>query len=387
MSTGDQTMSSEVPALSPADVNALLTHPNAETRAEIVGRVASSFVHRAFSERESQIALEILRTMAGDAEILVRETLALQVRASVDIPRDLAATIARDVDRVASPFLQATPVLTDEDLIAIINDSSPAKQAAIANRPLIGEELSDAIIATRNVEAVSALAANEGARLTERQLSTMIDHYGRIEAVSAPLARRATLPVGIAERLVTLVSERLKEHILTHHALSADVATDLMLSARERATLALGAGKGRDLPGLVTQLYLNGRLTPSLLVRAACMGDMRFVEEAFARLARISVDKAYLLIHDVGDLGLRAIFLRTGLPEGLLPVFRSAVSVTRNMQIDGEPYDAERFTRSVIERTLTDLAGQGGADIEYLLAHITKLQSAMASDRLRKLAG
>ncbi|NWH08767.1 MAG: DUF2336 domain-containing protein [Alphaproteobacteria bacterium] len=380
-------MSSEVPALSPADVNALLTNPDAETRAEIVGRVASSFVHRAFSEKESQIALEILRAMAGDAEILVRETLALQVRASADIPKDLATTIARDVDRVASPFLQATPVLTDADLIAIIRGSSPAKQAAIANRPLIGEELSDAIIATRNVNAVSVLAANEGARLTERQLTTMIDHYGRVEAVNTPLAQRATLPVGIAERLVTLVSERLKEHILTHHALSADLATDLMLSARERATLALGSGKGRDLPGLVTQLYLNGRLTPSLLVRAACMGDMRFIEEAFARLAKISVDKAYLLIHDGGDLGLRAIYLRTGLPEGLLPVFRSAVTITRDMQIDGEPYDAERFTRSVIERTLTALAGQGGADTEYLLAHITKLQSAMASDRLRKLAG
>lgn len=370
-----------------ADIGALLTNPSPEQRADLTQRVARSFSDKTFSGNEAQIALDILRRMAADAEIMVRSVLALEVRQAEGLPRDLAHAIARDVDTVSAPFLESTPVLSDDDLVSLLKGGSALKQAAIARRPVVSETLSEAILDTGNVDAVAALAGNKGAALSEQQMGRMLDEYGADARVNEPLTLRAALPVTIAERLVNLVSERLKEHILTHHAVSSDLAADLLLEARERVTLSLSGEAKGDLPGLVTQLYLGGRLTPSIVLRAACMGDLAFVEESLARLANVPVEKAYVLLHDAGPLGLQALYQRTGLPESLMPAFRAAIEVMRDTAMDGEDLDQVRFSRRVLERVLTWAEqASAGPDTDYLLAQLTRLQSLMAGSRLKQVA-
>lgn len=375
------------PALSPDDVRALLANPDAAARAAIAERVGRSFTAEAFSDSEARIALDILRMMAADAEAKVRRALAEHVRFASHLPHDIALRLGRDAADVAVPFLQATAVLSDADLVEILRAGEPQKQVAIARRPVLSERLCEAVIETASVDAVAALAGNTGARLSEAQMGRMLDAFGALEAVNAPLVQRAVLPVTIAERLVALVSDRLQQHILTHHAVSPDVAADLFTAARERATLRLGAEEGSDIAGLVTQLYLNGRLTPSLVLRAACQGDLRFLEEAFARLAKVPDERAFVLIHDQGPLGLKAIYERTGLPLPLYAVFRAAVDISRETKLDGRPHDTERFARTVVERVLTRTGTAGEADTEFLLQQLERLAAATAGERLGRLAG
>ncbi|MBI1238340.1 MAG: DUF2336 domain-containing protein [Alphaproteobacteria bacterium] len=372
--------------LSAADIGALLTNPTTEVRANLTARIAGSFAGRQLGEKERAIALDILRTMAADAEVMVREALADHVRHSPDLPKDLALSIAKDVDQVAAPFLKGTPVLADDDLIGLLEGASVDKIVAIAQREQVSERVSGAIIATDNLDAVSALAGNDGAALTDAHMSRMIDRFGSEERLNGALAGRESLPVGIAERLVTLVSDRLRVHILTHHAVSPDVASDLLADARERVTLSLADGVDDTVASLVRQLHSSQRLTPSIVLRAACIGDMTFVEEAFAALAGVSPDKAYVLLHDAGPLGLKALYQRTGLPQALFPAFRAAVDVTREMALDGEENDTERFAAKVLERVLTgDTLGSASVDTEYLLDQLKRLRAAMAGTRLRRV--
>jgi uncharacterized protein (DUF2336 family) len=179
----------------------------------------------------------------------------------------------------------------------------------------------------------------------------------------------------VAERLVTLVSESLRDYLVAHHDLPSNVAADLILESRERATVSLlkpGADDG-DVLKLVRQLHEHGRLTPSLILRALCTGDLSFFEAAVAVLANAPIINARTLIHDNGRLGLWSIYMRTGLPERLYPAFRVAVDVARETSYDGGARDSERRACRVIERILTQYEDLGQDNLDYLLKKLNQV--------------
>src|SRR3546814_9519942 len=62
----------------------------------------------------------IFRRLVADAEVLVRQALAANLKTTADLPHDLAVALARDVDSVSLPVLKYSEVLTDDDLIEIV---------------------------------------------------------------------------------------------------------------------------------------------------------------------------------------------------------------------------------------------------------------------------
>lgn len=369
--------------LTKADVEALMCDPSPEARAGTVGKIASDFGGGCFSESERRLAEEIFRIMARDVEVQVREVLSDHLKECPQIPHDVALSLAKDVDSVAIPVIEFSQVLTDDDLIDIINVSDAAKQTAVARRETVSERVSDALVDTRNEDVVATLMDNDGAEIADVSFDKAIDHFGHNERVNERMAYRAKLPIGIAERLVTMVSEKLKDHLATHHELSSDVTTDLILGMRERATLSLvrpGSGSS-DVEKLVQQLDENSRLTSSIILRALCMGDMAFFEAALARRAGVSIGNARVLIYDEGELGLSSIYKKALLPDALLPAVRMAVEVAEETGYDGRENDRERFTKRMIERVLTQFEDLdiGTDNLEYLLA---KLNGFAASETL-----
>jgi len=157
--------------------------------------------------------------------------------------------------------------------------------------------------------------------------------------------------------------------------------SNLILQARERATVGLISDGSSDdeLEQMVERLHENGRLTPSLILRALCMGDMNFYEVAMARLAGVPVQNARVLIHDKGTLGLESVYLRAGLPDALFSAFRAAIDVAAETDYDGGANDRARYIERMLERVLTQCEDPserlGEDDIEYL---INKLQELAA---------
>ena len=84
-------------------------------------------------------AQKILRILAQDAAELVRRAMAVTLKSSDLIPRDLARKLAADVDSVALPVIGFSPAFSDEDLIEIVWAGVPLRQVAVAGRP--GEPL------------------------------------------------------------------------------------------------------------------------------------------------------------------------------------------------------------------------------------------------------
>lgn len=360
------------------DVEALLADPAPARRAKVVQQLAVDIDTDRLSPTEWAMALEILRTMAADAEMVVRHAVASSLKLSKKMPHDIALLLAKDEASVAQPVLEYSPVLTDADLVAVLAEGNGAKQVSVARRPELSTSVAAAVIDTGNAAAVTTLMGNEGAVLGEELLKKTLDRYNRFETVKSAMAHRNELPVTISERLVALVSDRLKVVIASRHSLPDNLASDIILEARERATIGLisKSTPAQDTQALVAQLHARGRLTPSLVLRALCTGDIRFTEDAFAEIGGISAERASLLIHDAGPLGLKSIYKKCNFPEQMYPAFRVAVDMIHETEFDGGLHDRERFTRRIIERILTKYHELESGDLDYLLTKLSKLEAA-----------
>jgi uncharacterized protein (DUF2336 family) len=355
-------------SLTHADVARLLAEPSASVRAELADKLAREIDSTQLTETELQIAHDIVRAMAKDVELAVRRTLSNSLRRAKNLPRDVAVRLASDVEEVALPILSESPVLTDADLVEIIQHGSGRKHEAVAGRAGVSAPVADALVNRAGEAAVAVLLENATARVAEATLGTAIDRFADSDRVKSGMVHRAALPVTIAERLVAMVSDKLQAYLVSHHELPVSLATDIVLEGRERALLHISIGSSaQELERLVRQMHRNRRLTPLLVLRALCLGDLAFFEAAMAAMAKVPVTNARILIHDAGPNGLTSLYERAGMPPRLLPAVRVAVEVVCGTEFDGGERDHERYRSRVITRILTQFEDLPQEDLDYLL--------------------
>lgn len=269
------------------DVRRLKADPNPAVRRNLAMKIGRSYVHRLFGVRERAVADDIVRAIARDVEIDVRRALAQTISSSNDIPYDVALRLANDVIEVAEPILRDSDLLGDEVLIEIVNARSNDHRRVVAGRSSVSEAVSAVIVEHGDAPVVATLVGNPGARIAEPSLSRAVDRFGDENVVTTPLAERAALPLAIAERLVSLVSERLRDRFASSGLRARDYADRLTARMQEGATLILGGREAEtlDLLGLVDQLQAAGKLQPSLVLRAGRAGETELMQAAVSRLA------------------------------------------------------------------------------------------------------
>lgn len=368
-------------ALTDEDIRTLVKGATPDERALAARKLCTNMDRAPLSDEDRALAADILRVMAADAAELVRKAIAETLKSSPVVPRDVAVKLARDVESVSLPLLSFSPAFTDDDLAEIVRLGGPVRQVAIAKRPELSRVVTDVIAEHGGERAVVAACANAGADFAETALTRVVDRFETSERVLAAVAYRNVLPLSITERLIGLVSDKVREHLVSHHAVTAQAALEIATGAAERATVDIvdQAGKTADVRGLVTHLNAERRLTASLLLRALAHGHMTFFEWGVAELAGVPHHRTWLMIHDAGPLGLRAIYERAGLPARLFPAFRAAVDTHHSMDFDGGARDQERFQERMLQRFLTQPEQASREDVDYLLSRMDRPSAPAAA--------
>ena len=362
-------------ALTDTDIRVLVKGAEPEERAMIAHRLCRHIDRTELTEDERAEAHRILRVLARDTAEQVRRALAVTLKASPLIPRDVANRLARDVESIAVPVLSFSPAFSDEDLAEIIRVGGPMRQGAVARRPTLSEPVTGAIAEFGGPEAVRAACENKGAVFAERGLLKVVERFEAAESVLEAIALRNALPASVSERLVSLVTGELRERLISGHDVRPETALAVAIGVRERASLDLveQAARAADLPAFVAHLRRGQRLTASLLLRGLANGHMSFFEWGLAELSGVPHHRTWLMVHDAGELGLKAIYERAGLPVRLLPAFRAAVDAYHAMEFDGGADDLPRFQRRMLERFLTQPVAISRDDVDWLLDKIDRL--------------
>ncbi|MDE3060195.1 MAG: DUF2336 domain-containing protein [Pseudomonadota bacterium] len=362
-------------ALTAAEVRNLLEDTTPATRIDMTHKIGDAYSRQLLGDKENRIAEQIFRLLVRDTEVRVRAALAQHVKDSDRIPRDIIMPLARDVEEVSLPVLQYSEVLTDHDLVEIIEATKEvSRRLAISKRRDVSDVVTGRLLEENNDEIVAALVSNAGARISEKDMGRIVDAHGHNGAVMQALAARPHLPVAVTEKLVHVVSASLGETLRQKYKLPAEQIEPEVEKVRESETLRLvrKAQSQQDIEQLIVQLIAFNRLTPSLILSALCQGDFAFFEASLAKLSNIPVANARALITDRGELGFRAIYNKSGLPDTMFPAVKLLLKVVRELDGEGEKPGHSRYANRIVERILKYAEGEHIENLSYIIALVRR---------------
>jgi uncharacterized protein (DUF2336 family) len=249
-------------------------------------------------DRLAHMAWTALAQLAADTAAEIRATIAEAVRDLPAAPREIVLALAADRDiRVAGPVLRLSPLLTETDLLALV-DAPPLRETltAIARRPAISEAVADALVATGDALAIGTLLRNRTAAIRESTLDALVVQAAEHTAWQEPLVRRPALPPRAAMALAGFIAEDLLAPLAERTDLPDAVAAQVRAAVATRLAGAPRTGETEeDAAGRAAMLDRDGALNDPVMLRAAHGGEVAFVAAALAALSgmpRSAVDHA-----------------------------------------------------------------------------------------------
>jgi uncharacterized protein (DUF2336 family) len=277
----------------PARINRLLADDGAdEVRAELAAKIARLIPGLAARENEETVALTIatLEVLARDSAVKVRAILADELKHLDCIPHQVALRLANDVESLVSmPILEYSPLLSDADLMEIIAGGQVQQVlTAVARRRPLSEDVSDALLQSLDVPAVSTLLVNPDARIRKQTLDRIVEEAEAIKGWHLPLVLRADLSARAIRRIGSFVGASLIEQLTARGDLSE--TTRVHLGRRLRARLEQDSNVGK-IPDNAVQYVMaakaRGTLDDVFVENAAAGGHREIVILSLATLAQV----------------------------------------------------------------------------------------------------
>jgi uncharacterized protein (DUF2336 family) len=225
--------------------------------------------------------------------VRVRAAIADIVKSMPDAPHELIMRLAQDsAVAVADPVIRLSPLLSTEDLLALVATApSPYTATAVASRPNLPETVSDSIAAGADTGAIAALLANGSAAIREATLDALIKRAPENVSWHAPLVRRPKLSTRAANALSEFVATRLLDELARRSDLDPEVNLDLRRRLGERLR-AEAPGATADAQAAMTVakgLAEAGALDENALMEAIERGEARIAGAMLAVAAAVPV--------------------------------------------------------------------------------------------------
>ncbi|MBT5048504.1 MAG: DUF2336 domain-containing protein [Rhodospirillaceae bacterium] len=297
------------------------------TLAQQIGRLAPE-LDDAAREKVGAIVNEVLDILAQDQVARVRAVLSETLKETENVPADLIRRLANDAAiEVASPVLEFSPVLDDEFLREIIQNS-PASEilSSISRRNALDPSVSDAVVGTRDEQAIAALLSNKSAQIREETLDQLVDQAERVPQWHQPLVDRPALSSGAITRLADFVTDSMLADLEKRHDIDSDLAealaTAMKSRLRDKSLVDLDADPDEisdrddreEAPeDRALRLHKSGKLTEDSVTDALDIGDRPFVIQALALLGEISADAVSKAVSMSSSKGITALAWNAGL--------------------------------------------------------------------------
>jgi len=352
--------------LTPTDVERLLNDDSPESRTLVLEKVSHHYNNKKLQGRANEIAEQIFRMLMKDVAVRVRQTLSEQIKDNPDVPRDIVLHLAGDVESVALPVLSKSTVLSDADLVRIVEMSHGIdKLIAISQRETVSSRVSGALVDSNYQEVVSALLSNNGAEISDRSLEKIVDEFKNDEEITAALALYPKLPGNVVERLITQASEVVVQQLKEKYEVGEVELQQSTVGQREDVMQKLFETDlaPAEIESLVATLATEDRLNASLVMTALCRGQLVFFTAAVAHFSGISIENATRLLADRGEHGFAGIYQKSGLPESMFEATRLLLRAVQDLEVEDLTPGSMRYANHLVERVL----GQAGDQpVEYL---------------------
>ena len=332
---------------------------------------------------ERNQVVPIILKLSVDTDKEVRSVLAEALALTPLAHPDIVFSIAADDDDIAIPFLARSPAVDAWKMLAIVRVGDLPRQIAIVSRPDLTAETIAEVVESREVATCAALLDNPAATLDAAQIHTLYKRFGQTPEIIERLLAMPDLPLDIRITQAKRASNRIHQLMAEKGWIPANDAAALVADAEESAILSiLVNATPPEMDRVIKFLTSKGMLTPSLILRAACLGEMEAVERALSHLAGVPVGRVRQMMYVQGAMSFRSLHSKSGLPQSCFGLLRAASDVAREVKEEGLRIDSSGFGRRVIEALMTRYESISVADRSKLLDFVGRL----AEDRVRTIA-
>ena len=254
-----------------------------------------------------RMGFTILETLMRDSMVRVRRILAEALHSDGQAPRQVILGLARDTEEdIAAPVLRGSPVLSDDDLVTIIDDGLPDwAEEAIAVRENLSPDLADTLIKKGDAGVVAKLIANPGSAISTPALEQLVDRSETVNELQSPLVERKDMPGGMLSKLAKFVAQPLLKTLCGRKDLDQTSVQAINKSIEERDDKpdlrAVEMDSGDEQSGTeaspadkaearAQKLFSDGSLTDDVVALALDRWDNEFVIAALALRSGLPVD-------------------------------------------------------------------------------------------------
>jgi uncharacterized protein (DUF2336 family) len=264
-----------------------------------------------YTKHMRDLTIATLERLARDTLPRVRQALAEEIKALDCVPPRVVKALARDIESVAAPILEYSPLLSDSDLIEIISSAQAAfALVAIAKRRPLRASVTDAIATALDVPAVATMLMNSSAKIRHQTLDKIAQHAERVKDWQEPLVLRDELPQRVIRRLAGFVSKAMIETLAARHHLDEKTRHHLKEKLRLRFEQSDPKKSGR--PDLVA-LKKAGKLDDAFVESAVEHGSRDVVMASLVLLAGITPETVAKIFQTGSAKAVTAAVWRAGL--------------------------------------------------------------------------
>ncbi len=286
------------------------------------------------SDHDREMIADILLSMIRQAEIDLRESLSERLCAMEDVPEDLVLHLAHDAISVAQPILRYSPVLTEQDLLYIIQSKGREYWQAIAQRRLLDDCVIDALVDRNDESTALNLIMNDTIVLKTTALESFAELSKYSDRLAEPLLARREMPQKLAMDLFWHVSAQLRQHIARNFDIPKEKIDAALQDALEDfADTSVGVQNPRPsalMVDMAAQYGRTDRISDAMLVKILRRGQVRFFVALLAQRSGLTTETVHEIMRQVGGQGMAVACRAMGVvKESFVSIFLLSRSLTR----------------------------------------------------------
>ncbi len=347
----------------------VMSSPDIPARINLAHELGCFVADQNNSRHEKECLKPVFEFLTSDKEAEVQVALAKVIcQSKYVLPRGIVFKLAAEgCEDASSILLKQSPLMSDKLMKHLVQENDTFRHKCIAGRAGLTVELTALLIKHCDEEVLVHLLHNESADIDEAGYRRLLMRFPDSAVICDLIGDRPMLPAVVSEMLVSLATDRMRDAAIDRGWMEESVADDLAMDLREKFTLEIAEKhSAEDGVRLVQALYKSKRLTPTLLLRAACLNKMSFVEEGMTKVSRLPIDRVVELLYS-GPMGVGAVAARAGFDASSTMILTFAYEVHQEMEFFNEDQSGENFSKRLIERVLNQSAELGTFEQKKLM--------------------
>jgi uncharacterized protein (DUF2336 family) len=196
------------------DLDDAVLRGTAESRMRALWHTTDLLIAGRYSDDEIWTLGEVIGRLADAIEVAARAQLARRLARFDKAPVNIIHKLAFDDSiEVAGPVLRESERLEAPALVANVCTKSQSHMLAITKRISIEETVTDVLVTRGDLEVVSSVANNNGARFSDFGFLHMIQRADGDSILAEQLGLRSDIPRQIFQQLIAKASDNVKKRL------------------------------------------------------------------------------------------------------------------------------------------------------------------------------